>query len=211
MPGSCTYRSAVAAKEWHNPGSFALQLEQEGGAVSLSLPRVAEDTNLCRSCGGTARRGQRQRPAAHFLGEKSTGISAPRREGSTERQESPWFGVFDKQAAALCSWLLWQARRALGAGARSSNTEIPGRTQVPQAALLEQSALSSQMWDNLAGREISVSIQRLGVWTEPCRRRAQHKLACNPPKRGAACPGAAVPAVLGSPHPSGQHADALER
>lgn len=48
MPGSCTYRSPVPAKEWHNLSRSVPLLEEKGGEVSLSLSKITKQfTAVC--------------------------------------------------------------------------------------------------------------------------------------------------------------------
>jgi len=48
MPGSCTYRSPMPAKEWHNLSRSVPLLEEKGGEVSLSLSKITKQfTAVC--------------------------------------------------------------------------------------------------------------------------------------------------------------------
>lgn len=209
MPGSCTYRSPVPAKEWHKLSRSVPLLEEKGGEVSLSLSKITKQfTAVCSMMmagtlcwpfpGGTVH--------PRFLCHKGEVLA------DTKLHHSIYW--INRQLGVLC-WLLCQVACSQSLVQRLNDPRnarsAPGTQQwwAPAASAELQAPHSSQVQDKLTLQEISFQIPRVGVWAESweCTAKCVIILVL---KCSTDYSGPLVTKVLGSCHSSGQHTDALK-
>lgn len=119
-------QGSSGCQEVAQSGQICAVITAQGwGSVLIS----AEEINLSFQVSG-----QWQRRAGHFLGENSTRISAPRREGRN---------LHDSVYFTLCSWCSAELGQAAGTLKFPAGHREPG-----------QHCWSSQMWDNLTAIEL---------------------------------------------------------